>query len=276
MLRGPLDLLETLKIASQVASALSAAHRAGIVHRDIKPENVMLRPDGYVKILDFGLAKLTDQRNEMLSMSSSRTEGNFVFTMPGVVLGTVAYMSPEQAEGLNIDGRTDIWGLGVLLYEMVSGKLPFEGTSPSHTMVAILEHQPQPFVCQSPDLKQIILKALQKDRNARYQTADEIFADIDFLKRKLGYVSDQNIRNSEAKLRATRPAVRKNPYRKLWWIVPSVFIALLVLATGTFAGWWLLTRRSQPVEPDRSQASIQPTPTPSATPINVVETDRKR
>jgi len=268
MLRGPLDLMETLKIGSQIANALSAAHRAGIIHRDIKPENIMLRPDGYVKILDFGLAKLTDQREEMISLSSARTEGNFVFTMPGVVLGTVAYMSPEQAEGMDIDGRTDIWGLGVLLYEMVSGKLPFEGTSPSHTMVAILEEQPEPFECQSTDLKRIIYHALEKDRNRRYQAADEMFAEIDQLKGRLGYTSDQNIRNSKVEAAIPEPYRRKSPYRKLLWIVPAGLLVLVVFAGASIAGIYFLANRGWSRD-QRSENTVPETPTP--TPVGTIE-----
>jgi len=272
MLRGPMDLMETLRIGSQVASALSAAHRAGIIHRDIKPENVMLRPDGYVKILDFGLAKLTDQRTEMLSGNFQRTEGKFIFTMPGVVLGTVAYMSPEQAEGLDIDGRTDIWGLGVLLYEMVAGKLPFEGTSPSHTMVAILEQPPLAFECQSTDLKRIILKALEKDRSLRYQSATDIFTEIDQLKGKLGYLSDQNITNSKVEAAIPAPYRRKSPYRKLLWIVPTAILVLSAFAAASIVGiYYLLNRPDGSSRTEYSGANTQPTPTPAPMPTSSVE-----
>src|SRR6185503_17850874 len=116
MKRGPIPFVEIIKIGSQVASALGAAHRAGIVHRDIKPENVMIRPDGYVKVLDFGLAELSDAMGKRVSGGGSLHNR----TVPGMIMGTAAYMSPEQAEGTDIDARTDIWAVGVLLYEMAA------------------------------------------------------------------------------------------------------------------------------------------------------------
>src|SRR5262249_10896515 len=131
---------ETLEIAIQVASGLSAAHQAGITHRDVKPENVMLRADGHIKVLDFGLAKLTERRqggadSEAPAIASVRTDS-------GTVMGTARYMSPEQARGLEVDARTDIWSLGVLLYEMVAGRAPFEGATTSDVIVSILEREP--------------------------------------------------------------------------------------------------------------------------------------
>src|SRR5436189_3078624 len=176
MLRGPLDLLETLKIASQVASALSAAHRAGIVHRDIKPENIMLRPDGYVKVLDFGIAKLAEQE---VPVTTPRDEALLlVETNLGSILGTVRYMSPEQACGAQVNNSTDIWSLGVVLYEMVTGHAPFTGDTPKEVMSSIVEKEPPPLTSynkQTPaELQQIINKALRKDRTERYQSAGEM------------------------------------------------------------------------------------------------------
>jgi eukaryotic-like serine/threonine-protein kinase len=132
----PFKLSETLNVAIQVASALMGAHTAGIVHRDIKPENVMVRSDGYVKILDFGLAKLTEQQ-----ISDAETETpTLLQSNPGLVMGTVQYMSPEQARGKNVDGRSDIWSLGIVLYELLTGRLPFSGETPSHVMVSLMEN----------------------------------------------------------------------------------------------------------------------------------------
>jgi serine/threonine protein kinase len=122
MSQGQIQFVEIVKIATQVASALAAAHKAGIVHRDIKPENVMLRPDGYVKVLDFGLAKLTDASRK--AGSGGFAPSGLNQTVPGMIMGTPSYMSPEQAEGLETDARTDIWAVGALLYEMASGRVP--------------------------------------------------------------------------------------------------------------------------------------------------------
>jgi Kae1-associated kinase Bud32 len=136
-----LTLMEALDVAIQIASGLAVAHAAGIVHRDIKPENVMLRDDGLVKVLDFGLAKLTQQTTE----TDTDTEAlmrSMVNTGSGMIMGTVAYMSPEQARGLAVDLRTDIWSLGVLLYEMIAGRAPFVGATPSDMLVSILEREP--------------------------------------------------------------------------------------------------------------------------------------
>src|SRR5213595_3351400 len=138
--RGPMQLSEAVDVAIQVASALAAAHQAGIVHRDIKPENIMLRPDGYVKVLDFGIAKLAEPQ-----VPSSQTEAPTLMkiqTRPGMVLGSAHYMSPEQARGLPVDERTDIWSLGVVLYEMVAGRVPFDGETPSDCIAAILDKEP--------------------------------------------------------------------------------------------------------------------------------------
>src|ERR1700687_4583100 len=137
-----MKLDEVLDIATQIAAALAAAHAAGIVHRDIKPENIMLRRDGIVKVLDFGLAKLTLPR--VAAVDTKAATRSMVKTNPGMVVGTVQYMSPEQARGKDVDARTDIWSLGVVLYEMVSGRVPFEGETPSHVIVSVLENEPTP------------------------------------------------------------------------------------------------------------------------------------
>src|SRR6476659_840442 len=137
--RSRLSLSETLNIAIQIADALSAAHKAGIVHRDIKPENVMLRPDGYVKVLDFGLAKLSEQASPAVAAEAPTIQ---VRTGSGVVIGTAGYMSPEQARGLNVDHRSDIFSLGAVIYEMLARRKPFEGETPSDTLASILKSEP--------------------------------------------------------------------------------------------------------------------------------------
>jgi Tol biopolymer transport system component len=165
---------------------LAASQAAGIAHRDIKPENIMLRRDGYVKVLDFGLAKLTE-RPETTDMEAPTRA--LVNTSPGAVMGTVNYMSPEQAKGQVVDARTDIWSLGVLLYEMITGRVPFEGPTPSHVIVSILEKDPAPLARYLNDvpeaLEWIVTKALTKDRDDRYQTAREMLTDLRRLKQRL-------------------------------------------------------------------------------------------
>ena len=176
-----------LEIAVQVASALAAAHQAGVVHRDIKPENIMLRPDGYVKVLDFGIAKLTEQRP---ASDDDTTETTATLqTRPGLVLGTARYMSPEQARGQKVDARTDIWSLGVVLYEMVGGRPPFRGETPSDCIAAILTTEPPPLSGLLPHvplkLESILQKALRKNSGERYQITKEMLVDLRILKSEL-------------------------------------------------------------------------------------------
>src|SRR5436190_5408791 len=185
--RGPMQLSEALDVAIQVTSALAAAHQAGIVHRDIKPENIMLRPDGYVKVLDFGIAKLAEQE---LPATMPRDEALLlVETNLGSILGTVRYMSPEQACGGHVDKRTDIWSLGVVLYEMVTGHAPFTGDTPKEVMSAVLEREPPSltkYIAHAPaELQQIIGKTLRKDREERYHSAHELLQALKDLRRKL-------------------------------------------------------------------------------------------
>jgi serine/threonine protein kinase len=185
---GRMKAAEALDAAVQVASALFAAHAAGIVHRDIKSENVMLRRDGYVKVLDFGLAKLTERKSELFN-SEGETQVLELKTSPGMVMGTVAYMSPEQARGLPVDARTDIWSLGVVLYEMVAGQKPFHGATPTDVIISIAEREPQPLVKCAPEvpiqLERIVKKALAKDREERYQTAEELLKELKGLRHEL-------------------------------------------------------------------------------------------
>ena len=181
-----MTLGEVLGVATQVASALSAAHEAGIVHRDIKPDNIMLRRDRIVKVLDFGLAKLAPTR--AMTVDPQAPTPSIVKTNPGVVMGTVGYMSPEQARGEEVDARTDIWSLGIVLYEMVAGRAPFEGETPSHVIVSILESELPPLArdAEVPDeLKRIVTKALRKMREERYQTVSDLALDLMSLKQEL-------------------------------------------------------------------------------------------
>src|SRR5213596_2221798 len=161
LMRGPMQLSEAVDVAIQVASALAAAHQAGIVHRDIKPENIMLRPDGYVKVLDFGIAKLAESAFAKAAADGAGSM-TLVETNLGSILGTIRYMSPEQARGAPVDKGTDIWSLGVVLYEMVTGHAPFTGETPREVMTSILEEEPPPltsYIRHSPaELQQIVSK----------------------------------------------------------------------------------------------------------------------
>lgn len=182
--RKDFTVLEALNISLQVAAALSSAHATGIVHRDIKPENIMLRPDGYVKVLDFGLAKLV----ELLPEQQGRNRASTVRTEAGTLMGTVKYMSPEQLREADVDERADIWSLGVVLYEMLTGSTPFEGRTSHETVALILSAQAAPL--NFPDsvpkkLQGIVKRALEKDRDDRYQTITKLAFDLQRLQREL-------------------------------------------------------------------------------------------
>ena len=188
MRRSALTLSETLNVAIQVADALSAAHKAGIVHRDIKPENIMLRPDGYVKVLDFGLAKLSEQTTPAVAAEAPTIQ---VRTGSGIVIGTAGYMSPEQARGLSVDHRSDIFSLGAVIYEMLSRRKPFEGETPSDTLASILKSEPPPLSRVVPgtpsELVRIVTKALRKDREERYQVVKDLWLDLKALRQELEF-----------------------------------------------------------------------------------------
>jgi serine/threonine protein kinase/Tol biopolymer transport system component len=186
--RWPLTLSEALNVAIQVADALSAAHKAGIIHRDIKPENIMLRPDGYVKVLDFGLAKLSEQASPAVAAEAPTIQ---VRTGSGIVIGTAGYMSPEQARGLGVDSRSDIFSLGAVIYEMIARRKPFEGDTPSDTLASILKTEPPPLARVAPgvppELARIVTKALRKDREERYQVVKDLWLDLKALKQELEF-----------------------------------------------------------------------------------------
>src|SRR5215471_11289690 len=176
--RAPLNLAETLDVAVQIAGALAAAHKAGIVHRDIKPENIMLRHDGYVKVLDFGLAKLTEQPVPVKQTTATEN----VDISSGLVMGTVKYMSPEQAGGRQVDPRSDIFSFGVVLYEMIAGRAPFAGKNSDELISAILKKEPPTLTDVPEEIQRLISRALRKKKEDRYQTIEELLADLKSLK----------------------------------------------------------------------------------------------
>src|SRR6266568_3359245 len=231
LMRGRMQLSEAVDVAIQVASALAAAHETGIVHRDIKPENIMLRPDGYVKVLDFGIAKLAEQE---LPTTMPRDEALLlVETNLGSILGTVRYMSPEQACGTPVDKRTDIWSLGVILYEMVTGHEPFTGDTPREVMTSILEKEPPPltrYIAHAPaELQQVISKALRKERSQRYHSAHELLEALKDLRRKLEFESFVKSGFFEEVKR-----------RKVYRVAAAYIIAaagIIQLASAAFPAW---------------------------------------
>jgi serine/threonine protein kinase/tetratricopeptide (TPR) repeat protein len=185
LIRARMTTREVLDVAVQVAGALAAAHAAGIIHRDIKPENLMLRPDGYLKVLDFGLAKLTEEK--ALETTTEAPTIARADTDPGTVMGTLSYMSPEQTRGKPVDARSDVFSLGVVIYEMIAGRTPFEGETPSDVISVILQVDPPPLASFSQDvpseLERIVTKALAKDREERYQTVKDMLIDLKRLNR---------------------------------------------------------------------------------------------
>jgi Tol biopolymer transport system component len=231
MMSTPMGLSEVLDVGVQIASGLAAAHEVGIVHRDIKPENIMLRRDSYVKVLDFGLAKLTEQE----ATDVAATAGARVTTDTGVVMGTSSYMSPEQARGLAVDTRTDIWSLGVVIYEMVAGRAPFEGATTSDVIVSILERDPPPLPQLSPDtpaeLQRIVTKALRKDREERYQVIKEMLVDLKSLKQDVDVTPARHVRP--------------------WWRAHSlmVLVAGMALVSSTLAWFYFPRPITNPTRP---------------------------
>lgn len=202
--RGGLQLGQILEIAIQICTALAAAHDKGVVHRDMKPENVMLRADGYVKVLDFGIAKLTQEfRGSGLTPS---TIGAELETAEGMVIGTVAYMSPDQARGAPVDARTDVWSCGALLYEMLSGQLPFAGGSAAEVLARVLEHEPAPLASLvrglPAELQRIVSRALMKDPKDRYQTITQMLSELEALEQELEFSAKLQRLNSAGGLAA--------------------------------------------------------------------------
>ena len=220
-----LSLEDVLDSVEQVASALAVAHAAGIVHRDIKPENVMRRGDGLVKILDFGIAKLLEPE------TADETTGLRTQTEMGLVMGTVNYMSPEQARGLPVDERTDIWSLGVVLYEMLTGRLPFSGATRMDTMVAILDREPAPMSEVRLPLQSIIKKCLSKDVAGRYRTIGELLVDL---------------KDARAQLNSTVSDTHRPSSSRFAWAM----LAVVILFIGTIVGTFLYKGSRASVSPE--------------------------
>src|SRR5215213_675530 len=239
LLREKLSLKELLSIVAQVAEALGAAHQSGIIHRDVKPDNVMVRPDGYAKVLDFGLVKLAEVEP---------TPGTAAETKLGIAMGTLAYMSPEQASGEPVDHRTDIWSLGVVLYELATGQKPFTGESRQAIINAILSAQSDSATkinaSLPTELDGILNKALEKDRELRYQTASDFRADIRRLLRQID--SSPSVSGSGSKSLTVRQVMRHR------WLWPTV-AGLVILATAIFT--WSVWLKAKGVATDWSRAA---------------------
>jgi len=248
--RGRMSMHDALEVAVQVASALAAAHKTGVVHRDIKPENIMIRPDSYVKVLDFGLAKLTEQN--LASDNQDLTITNTQHTHAGLLLGTPRYMSPEQARGQPADARSDIWSLGTVIYEMVGGVPAFSGATPSDCIASILKSEAPPLSRVAPaaptELQSILHKALRKNRDERYQTIAEMLADL---------------RSLNGKLERAASAPKIQP--AMLWTAAVSAIVLIGIATLFFARY-----RSLPVAA-RAPSSSLPNGTALSLPVTIPE-----
>ncbi len=231
--RGPLPVIEALDVATQVASALVAAHSAGIVHRDIKPENIMLRPDGYVKVLDFGIAKLSEKET---SAPADDEVADLAATRLGSTVGTARYMSPEQVRGDALDHRSDIWSLGVVLYEMVTGRAPFHGDKPAETAAAILETEPS--IAEIPGaLRQIIGKTLRKHSAERYSSAGELIGALKMVRRQMDLAA------------TSLPSPRR-------WRIAAAALLLLGLALALTFSW--PRHKGIPLPPPEKSIAVLP------------------
>ena len=263
---GGLGAYDTLRYAVQIADGLQAAHAVGIVHRDLKPGNIMVTAQGLVKILDFGLAKLTGPTVDVSLSDATQTVGPAPMTVQGSILGTVSYMSPEQAQGARVDARSDVFSFGCVLYEMVTGTKAFSGDSPLLTLTSILRDEPRPVSELAagipPELVQVIYRALRKQPGQRFQTMQEMYAELAALKLR----SDSGILTKPVNLpqipRPEQPTRRLTP-RKSRPITAFVIVALVVAAAG--AWWWSSHARPKPaVQTNAPAPNLSAPPKPSA------------
>jgi TolB-like protein/tRNA A-37 threonylcarbamoyl transferase component Bud32 len=254
-MRSPVSVAEALNVAVQVASALTAAHASGIVHRDIKPENVIVRSDGIAKVLDFGLAKLSGPGSPEWVDSEAPTRSHLK-TDSGVVMGTATYMSPEQARGQPVDARTDIFSLGVVIYELLTGHLPFEGATIYEIMAAILSDREAPplsrYSSEAPaELDRIVNKALRKNREERYQTSKDLLLDLQSLRQHLEFERTHrtNPAREDRAVRATRTGPRRIP---LWGALGILFLV------GVAIGYAVWTRAHVAGQSDIKSLAVLP------------------
>ncbi len=252
---GRLPWREALDVASQIATALDAAHRAGIVHRDIKPENVMVRPDGLVKVLDFGLAKLTTPATGQLVDAETGAPIPAGQTQPGMILGTLRYMSPEQARGRTVDAQTDIFSLGAVLYELLTGQPLFAGETSADVIVAVIHTELPPLHEALPDapleLERILRQALAKDCAQRYQTSQELQRDLQALKQELSF-HESAARSQSAALRLQPSASQAPVLGRLSG--PMLTTLLLALLAGLSVWWW---QRAKPLGAGLNLANLR-------------------
>ena len=250
-LRGKrLNIAEILDIGIQMLAALDAAHEANIIHRDMKPENVMIRRrDHVVKVLDFGLAKLIAKRESLANLASNLEAATELRTAPGLIMGTVNYMSPEQARARDVDARSDIWSTGIMIYEMVVGTKPFGGPTSAHTIVEILEKEPPPLTEVGPagmplELQRIVARSLAKHPDERYQTAKDMMLDLRNLKKRLELDA------------GSEQVTGKRPQSKLWLAV--ALVAAIAIVAGVFAvnAW----RNRQVARVDEPPQTVAPAP----------------
>src|SRR5256886_1255969 len=286
MATARLNLATVLDVATKSAGALAGAHAAGIVHRDLKPENIMVRPDGLIKVLDFGLAKLTEP-------GTSDVEGEAptvarVDTKMGAIMGTAQYMSPEQARGLKVDARTDIFSFGVVLYEMLAGRAPFLGETTADTISVLLQKEPQPLSTLAPDtpadLQHIVSKSLRKDKDERYQTVKSLLVDLKSLKQRLDFeielersapaseragmeefrIPASSGRSGEAKTSPPEGStLSTRPASSVEYLIGGIkqhkrgaALALAVLLLAIGIGYWVLIHRSSSVTTIQSIAVL--------------------